>query len=175
MHAPLIETSRTYLRPFTAADAAGLHAVLGDAEVMRYSLTGALTLAQTEARIADYCRDYARDGFGFWALRLRASDALIGVCGVKPLPVNGEREIELGYRLARDYWRQGLATESARAVCAYAFAELKLPYLIAAIEARNTASLRVAGKLGFEFWKPWRYEGIPVDLYRRDRASTDSA
>jgi RimJ/RimL family protein N-acetyltransferase len=57
-------------------------------------------------------------------------------------------EIEIGSRLCRHAWGQGIATEAARPILAYAFATLKVRTMIAEIDTANTASRRVAEKLG---------------------------
>ena len=57
-------------------------------------------------------------------------------------------EIEIGWRLRREAWGQGLATEAARPVLRHAFATLRLPEVVAEIDPANAASLRIAEKLG---------------------------
>lgn len=56
----------------------------------------------------------------------RANERLIGYRGFFPQIVDGIEELEIGYRLHFDYWGQGIATEAARAVRDYAFADLAL-------------------------------------------------
>lgn len=160
----IVETPRLRLREFTPADATALHAVLGDAEVMRYSLSGPRTLAQVAQGIGEYQTHY-QDGLGFWAVILKQSNTLIGFCGLKPLDVDGERELELGYRLAHAYWGQGFATEAATAVCRHAFATLHVARIVAAIDDANIASRRVIEKLGMKFERPYDYKGIATRLY----------
>lgn len=73
----------------------------------------------------------------------------IGYCGLTHFSdIEGQPEIEVGYRLARAWWGQGFATEAARGVRNYAFHSLGLSRLVSLIEPSNTASLRVAAKLG---------------------------
>jgi RimJ/RimL family protein N-acetyltransferase len=57
-------------------------------------------------------------------------------------------EIEIGWRLRRDAWGAGLATEAARAVLDYAFMILALPEVVADIHPENMRSIRVAEKIG---------------------------
>lgn len=161
----VLETERLGLREFASGDADTLHAVLGDPEVMRYSVTGARTRAEVEDGIRAFQEGYRRDGFGFWAVIDKTTKLPIGFCGLKPLDIDGVSEIELGYRLARAYWRRGLATEIAGATCRYAFDNLGLNRIVAAIDATNRASLRVAEKLGMRYWRPFIYQGIPLDVY----------
>ncbi len=59
-------------------------------------------------------------------------------------------EIEIGWRLLPEAWGRGIATEAARPVLAHGFAGLRLPELVAEIDAGNAGSLRVAEKLGMQ-------------------------
>jgi ribosomal-protein-alanine N-acetyltransferase len=54
----------------------------------------------------------------------------------------------LGYAIGRPWWRQGLATEAARAVMAWGVQTFGLRRIWASADARNVASLRVLEKLG---------------------------
>ena len=61
----------------------------------------------------------------------------------------GEHAVtELGWALARAHWGQGLATEAARAVREWTYAERGVERLISLIDPKNTRSVRVADKLG---------------------------
>jgi len=71
----------------------------------------------------------------------------VGWAGLLPLRPTPKR-IEVQYGLARAYWGQGLATEAGRALFAFGFQELALPEIVAAVETKNTASARVAERLG---------------------------
>ena len=107
-------------------------------------------------------------GYGPYAVVERARDQTIGYCGLFLFPdIDGVAEIEIGYRLARASWGRGFASEAARAVVAYAFEALRLPRLIALIDPANTASLRVASKIGMRYEKDAMLPGYthPDHLY----------
>jgi RimJ/RimL family protein N-acetyltransferase len=55
---------------------------------------------------------------------------------------------ELGYTLGKRFWGRGYATEACRAALDWAFAERDFPELVSYIDPANTASIRVATKLG---------------------------
>ncbi len=144
----IASTPRTVLRRFVEADAAPLAAVFGDAEVMRFGdgpQSEAWILAWLRERLAEYaCQEY-----GIWAVVLQGTERPIGYCGLTRLAdINGRAEIELGYRLAKEHWGRGLATEAARAVRDLAFGRLGIPRLISLIDPGNARSARVAEKLG---------------------------
>ncbi len=56
--------------------------------------------------------------------------------------------VELGYRLARQYWSQGYANEGSHAVLAFGFEALRLPEIVAMTATVNERSRRVMEKLG---------------------------
>jgi RimJ/RimL family protein N-acetyltransferase len=125
---------------------AGLYA---DPDVTLY-LGGQKTRAQVEemfhTRIIDYYA--AHPGLGIWQTVERASGRPVGFHLINH--IHGERIILVGYGLAKDAWGKGYATEMARAVLRYGFAELGLPFIAGMTDLRNTASLRVLEKIGLE-------------------------
>ena len=117
------ESARLILRQFNESDVEPLLSFLGDPVVMRFSLTGPVTREVIQTKYLPGClmHDYSRDGLGQWAV-LRKSDGLcVGECGICVQEVEGEREFEISYRLRRDCWGLGLATEAARACRDYGF------------------------------------------------------
>jgi RimJ/RimL family protein N-acetyltransferase len=64
-------------------------------------------------------------------------------------PVGGQAE--LGYRLLRRYWRQGLASEGSRALIRHGFADLGLTRIFAETMAVNTASRATMASVGLEY------------------------
>ena len=164
---PIIcETSRLLLRTFNEGDVEALFGFRGDPEVMRFSITGPETRADIQTKYLPGCwRRYARDGLGQWAV-VRKSDGLcVGECGICVQEVAGEREFEISYRLRRDSWGNGLATEAARACCDYGFKQAGLRRLISIIQFENTASIRVAEKMGMTLVKRALFHRIPVLVY----------
>ena len=82
---------------------------------------------------------------------MRKSDGIcVGECGICVQEVAGEKEFEISYRLRRDCWGIGLATEAARACRDYGFKQAGLRRLISIIESENVASIRVAEKMGVD-------------------------
>ena len=56
--------------------------------------------------------------------------------------------VEVGWRLARDAWGRGYATEAARAALAFGFEEHAIEEILAIVDPGNERSLRVCAKLG---------------------------
>lgn len=163
----VIETARLQLREFVLEDSSALSAVLGDADVMKFG-PGTQSLKQIQDWLADAINQYKLRGFGPWAVIGKNSDTLLGYCGLFYFPdLAGREEIEIGYRFARSHWGRGYATEAAAAVREHAFNQLGIPRLVAMIDPGNTASLRVAEKLGMHYKKEIMFEGYthPDYLY----------
>lgn len=78
---------------------------------------------------------------------LREEQPLVGRCGLKVADVE-QREGALWYILNPAYWGRGLIPEAARALLGHGFGELRLHRIIVDCEPENTASIRVAEKLG---------------------------
>lgn len=146
-----VETQRLRLERWDRREhAPGLAAVNADPEVMRF-ITGGATMTRVESqvqsdRIAEHWRTY---GFGLWAVIELASGGMIGFAGLShPLWLPGwERTVEVGWRLARDTWGKGYATEAGRAGLHYGFERLQLGEIISLIHPGNERSLAVAGRL----------------------------
>ena len=169
----VLSTPRLTIRPFLEGDAPAMAEVFGDAEVMRFSLSGSLN----DAAVADWVREQAgvyalSPGFGRWAICEREGERAIGY--VKLMQEEGltaEREAELGFRLARRSWGRGYATEAVQAIVEHAFGTGKIDRLIGIVDPHNGASVRVLQKLGMSYARPISFPGYdhPDHLYVLDR------
>lgn len=147
----IVETPRLILRKFREIDQTALQSIFGDAEVMQHG-PGLQTAEWIGAWLRDCLVGYARRGYGPWAVVEKGSGLVVGYCGYSDFPdIAGRPEVELGYRLTRATWGQGYATEAASAVRDYAWGTLALRRLVALIDPQNTASIRVAEKIGMRY------------------------
>jgi [ribosomal protein S5]-alanine N-acetyltransferase len=87
-------------------------------------------------------------GFSKWVILNATSGAAIGDAGLLVLPECGW--IDLGFRLSKPHWGQGLATEAASAWVRTAFDKYHIHRLGAFVHPENVASIRVLEKLGFQ-------------------------
>ena len=167
METPIIcETPRLILRQFNEGDVEALFGFLGDPEVMRFSITGPETREDIQTKYLGSClKRYARDGLGQWAVVRKSDGICVGECGICVQEVDGEREFEISYRLRRDCWGMGLATEATRACRDYGFKTAGLHRMISVIESENAASIRVAEKMGMALEKSASFHKIPVLVY----------
>jgi ribosomal-protein-alanine N-acetyltransferase len=153
----LLITSRLRLEPFTESHLAGLNKMNSDPEVMRYLSAGRPeTLEETRAVIERVMKRWGEVGYSWWALMERKTEELVGAGAVQNL----RREstlvpdlacpLEIGWRLRRDRWGQGLAVEAAREMGDFAFKELNARELFAVCNPANTASVSVMKRLGMQ-------------------------
>ncbi|MDR3406576.1 MAG: GNAT family N-acetyltransferase [Chthoniobacter sp.] len=143
-----LTTRRTLLRPFTLADAPATLPWFSDPEVMRFIPSGAdRDLAAVESRLARYISHQQLHGFSKWLITDRSTQECIGDSGLFYFP-DGVR-VELGFRLRRDRWGQGLAPEVGAAWIAYYQQHHPGRILHAITEPENHRSQRVLARLGF--------------------------
>ena len=164
----IIETDRLTLRYFTVRDADALIPILGDAEVMRFSIIGVHTSRQIRQFIEQRLLSYLERGFGLYAVVHKQNQALIGYCGFFVQSIGEHREIEVGYRLAQQYWGRGLATEAGKAVIKYGQTRFNFHRFVCLIDRDNLRSVRVATKLGMKWEKELIYHGLDVAMYSLD-------
>jgi RimJ/RimL family protein N-acetyltransferase len=160
-----LETERLVLRRFTPDDLELLVELDSDPEVKRYIDGGAPVdrkdLVETLAWWLRY--DERDDGYGFWAAVEKSSGEFVGWFHLRPGEGAGPHEPELGYRLRRDGWGRGYATEGSRALIDKAFADLGAERVHASTMVVNTASRRVMEKAGLRFVRTFRADWpVPI-------------
>jgi RimJ/RimL family protein N-acetyltransferase len=145
----VIETNRLLLRGWRASDRAPFAALNADPEVMRY-FPAPLSREESDALVDRIEARFEEDGWGLWALEERTTGAFIGFTGLaRPgFEAHFTPAIEVGWRLARPAWRNGYATEAARACAAFAFEELSVGELVSFTAVGNARSRAVMERLG---------------------------
>ncbi len=146
-----LETERLVLRPPLSQDVDDLVALDADPEVMRYINGGRPTpRAEIEAGV--------RESASYrWIAHEQPAGSFVGWFSLRPTPDDpGERE--LGYRLRREVWGRGYATEGACALVELAFAELAARRVWAQTMTVNTASRRVLERCGLRFMRTFHLE-----------------
>ena len=164
-HEVIFETPRLILRKIVDEDVDSLLSILGNQEVMRFSVHGIDDRTGVLKFINATKRRYLRDGTAQWAVILKSSGVLIGECGISVQVIDGNNEYEIGYRFHPQYWRQGFGSEAAIGCRDYGFEKLNLHRLISIIEKENRASIGVAKKVGMSLEKESTFYKIPVEIY----------
>ncbi|HKA92653.1 MAG TPA: GNAT family N-acetyltransferase [Acidimicrobiia bacterium] len=120
-------------------------------------------------------------GWGLWAVEAPGKAAFVGFVGLNPatFPAPFTPAVEVGWRLAREHWGHGFATEDARAAIDFGFDTLALDEIVSFTVPANTRSRRVMDRLGMhhdpadDFDNPIVPPGDPLRLhvlYRLERA-----
>jgi len=148
--APAVITPRLALRTFGEDDLDLIAALNGDPEVMRH-MGGPMSRAQSGVMLHERILAYGRahPGLGIWATIERASGRCLGMHVLNH--IQGECHVQVGYRLFRDAWGRGYATEMSLALIRYGFLQLGLAEVVAITDPGNAASRRVLEKCRLRF------------------------
>ena len=142
------------------------------------------TLSQDESdALADGIEKHLREhNYGLWALEVPGVAPFIGFTGLHYAQFSAPFTpcVEIGWRLAYDYWGYGYATEAARLALAHGFGPLALAEIVSFTSETNLRSRAVMERLGMrrdpadDFDRPALPEGHPLRrhvLYRLDAGS----
>lgn len=146
-----LKTDRLLLRQWRSSDIEPFAAMCADPEVMRYIGSGSTrTFDQTRASIEKFEHEWDEHGFGLFAVERLEDGAFIGFTGLSIPTFLPEimPAVEIGWRLGREYWGLGYATEAAKAVIEFGTEVVGLPPLVCIVQIENAASRRIAEKLG---------------------------
>ncbi|WP_119167287.1 GNAT family N-acetyltransferase [Algihabitans albus] len=168
---PRLETERLQLKQSAAADLDAMMALDSDPEVMRFIRTP-ITEDTQQDRLVQLVGRVDRDygpGLGFWSVFPKTKpERFLGFVLLTIL--DGNSEVEIGWRFARTTWGKGYATEAAQAVLDYGFRDLALDPIVAVIRPGNRRSLAVAEKLGLNRDGTRKAYGKDLPFYRLNRS-----
>ncbi len=144
-----LATERLLLRQWRDDDRAPFAALNADPEVMRY-FSKRLTSEESDGLAAYIWGIIDRQGWGLWAVEVHGGAPFIGFVGLGApgFETHFTPAIEVGWRLHRDHWGRGYATEAAVAALTFAFEELNLPEVVSFTTVGNERSRRVMERLG---------------------------
>ncbi|MCB8967062.1 MAG: GNAT family N-acetyltransferase [Ardenticatenaceae bacterium] len=165
---PDLETERLWIRPFLPQDLDTIHQLFKDIHWHNPELSDTQNYIERDKWLKWAMTNYVQlaqlhqPPYGDRAVVLKASNLLIGMCGIVPyvspfgqIPYFGGRdnalytaEVGLMWAISPSYQGQGYATEAAQALVDYAFAGLRLSHIIATTEHDNLASQAVMHRLG---------------------------
>ena len=146
---PTLTTARLLLRPWRDADLPAFAALNADPRVMEF-LPKLLSSAESDALAAVIRSNGELRGFGWWAVEIQGEAPFIGFVGlsVPRFEAHFTPCIEIGWRLAYEYWHHGYAIEAARAAARFGFEELDLKEIVSFTATANVRSRRVMERLG---------------------------
>ncbi len=170
-----LETKRLVLKFLDSSELANLIALRSDPDVMKYIGDGSIHI---EEKVRSFLLNVAipyqeKHGMGFFAVFEKESGHFIGQAGLFHMGFYDKQpDIELAYRLHKQYWGNGYATELAKALIHWGFERLKISKIVAGAEPENIASQKVLIKAGFDckdLQKWWNGREIfYYEIYKND-------
>jgi RimJ/RimL family protein N-acetyltransferase len=147
-----LSSERLLLRQWTAEDLEPFAEYSGDPEAMRY-FPSTHTREQSDTLAREFARALEQRGWGFWAVEVRGGPSFIGFVGLTEPSFDAHftPAVEVGWRLGREHWGNGYATEAARAAMEFGFSELSLSEIVAITVPENLRSRRVMERLGMTY------------------------
>ncbi len=149
-HPPaIIQTKRLILRQWCDEDLEPFARLNADPRVREY-FPGILSRQESDASVKLMSNHIEKCGWGFWAASLIETSEFIGMIGLEDVYFTAHftPAVEIGWRLAFDYWGKGYATEGARASLQYAFESLNLNEVVSFTTLKNMRSRQVMKKIG---------------------------
>jgi RimJ/RimL family protein N-acetyltransferase len=156
------ETRRLLLREYREDELDVRHAVLDShPDVWQYDPGRPLTREERREADARRLASYGQPVFGALAVTLRETGEFMGYCGLQlylceRIPLSTP-EVELFYKLGRDHWGRGYATEACREMIRHAFEDLRLHRIVTCTHRENARSIALLERLGM------RIEPDPTD------------
>lgn len=159
-----LQTDRLRLRHVAVEDIDHIVALDNDPEVMRYINGGVATPREViEREIMPVLTWRAADApaYGFWAGETQSDGAFVGWFSLRPTDAT-QTVAALGYRLRREMWGRGYATEGVCALIACGFQQPGLRQIVATTYEANRSSLRVMEKVGMRFTRSLRLSAADI-------------
>jgi len=175
---PTLSSGRIRLRQWRKTDREAFAAMNADPRVMEF-FRSRLTRDESDALVDHIEKHFRERNYGLWALEVTDVAPFIGFAGLHFAQFSAPFTpcVEIGWRLAYDYWGHGYATEAARLALAHGFGALALPEIVSFTSTTNHRSRAVMERLGMrrdprdDFDRPSLPEGHPLrrhTLYRID-------
>lgn len=167
-----LETERLLLRNWQTSDLNCYLTLSTDVGYNCFTQPGRFLVRSAEEavkRVQERITLFDERGLGKFPVFLKLSGEFVGTCGMEPYLLEGQPEVEMGYRLCLKHWGRGYATESAAAILRYGFGDLGLKRIIAYALPQNAASLKVLEKLGGLYLRTFDHNELPHRLYEFPR------
>lgn len=178
-----LSTDRLLMRRWLESDREPFAALNGDQETMRF-FPGTMNRAASDALVDTIESRFEEQGYGLWALEVVDTGEFIGFTGLNPMPdgTPGAGGLEVGWRLAKNAWHHGYATESAKAALMVAFDGLGLDEIWSMTSVLNEPSIAVMRRLGMSEAARFEHPRVPAGhvvrphvAYRLTKAELASA
>lgn len=158
MNLYLLKTDRLGFRKWKEDDLKLAMELWGDFEVTKLiDARGELNEEQVKQKLDDQIKMEKEFGIQYFPIFLLENEEFVGCCGLRPYDL--EKDIyEIGFHINQKFWRQGFASEAAKAMIDYAFKNLNAKELFAGHNPKNEGSKNLLTKLGFTYTHDELYE-----------------
>lgn len=159
-----IETPRLRLRDWQEADFEPFSQMNADEEVMKF-FPKTLSKQESDAFAQAIIAEIKEFGFGLYAVEVKETSEFIGFIGFHRATFESDFTpcVEIGWRLKKEEWGRGYATEGAKACLQYGFEELGFDEIYSFTAAINEPSKHVMRKIGLQFVKEFDHPRIDKD------------
>lgn len=160
----VLETGRLLLRQLSSVDADFILELLNEPSFIRnIGDRGVRTIDGANSYILNGpVASYAKNGFGLYLVKLKATDESIGMCGL--IKRDTLEDVDIGYAFLPRFWSKGYAVEAAQATKEYAKHVIGLNRIVAITDPENEGSIRVLEKIGLRFEKMVRLSEDDIEL-----------
>jgi [ribosomal protein S5]-alanine N-acetyltransferase len=160
----VIETERLILRKFTVDDASFMLKLLNTPSWLRFiGDRNVRSVEEAEQFLLNgYMKSYETHGFGFYVAIEKATQNLIGMCGL--VKRNTLEDVDIGFAFMPESMGKGYGFEAASATLNYAESVMKLEKVIAIVDPKNVISIALIGKIGLQFEKMVRLSADDIEL-----------
>ena len=161
-----LETKRLFGERLREEHFPYLRAMDSDPDVMA-TLGGVRSENESWVGLRNGLEHWERNGFGPWVFHSRETGEAVASSALRRVEIEGQEEVEVGYRVAAAWWGRGIATEMASTLVAVARDRLRLQELVAFTLPDNVASRRVMEKAGFTYEREIEWAALRHVLYRQ--------
>jgi len=164
-----VETDRFILRDIEESDVQGIFDLDSDPDVLTYIGTPAIKTLDEAYDIIKYIRNqYAENGIGRWAVIDKETSDFVGWSGLKyEQDLRSDFDYyDIGYRLRKKYWGQGIASLTASESLRYGFEQLSLDEICGAADINHRVSNHILQKIGLSHLEQFVFEGTTANFYR---------
>lgn len=161
----MLETDRLILRQWQEKVLQPFAELNADPEVMKY-FPKALSRQESDNVVSRFIEMIvSNQGWGFWAVEIKATGEFVGSVGLAHQPERFDFSpcTEIGWRINKKFWGQGIAKEAAQASLVYAFDVLHLREVVSFTSIHNSPSENLMKRLGMEKQTTFLHPALPAD------------
>jgi len=170
----ITETERLVIREMLPTDVDEMFELHNDPEVHTYLGNKTVSSKDEVVEIIKFVRQQYQDtGVGRWVIIDKRTNEFVGWTGLEWVTKetnNHKNYYDLGYRLIKRFWGQGIATESAWASLDYAFDELHATEVYGMADCNNSGSNKILKKVGLKFIEAFDHEGVRHNWYKINKS-----